>query len=197
MLIEMQEFVGKTTFTGAPQLKSCKSNGLLCGPGGVVNSNWELEGFMMKAAQVCKTWNKAYEKYLKTQTGEIFERVRQNVVSSALDLCDYSKYDDQKPLPDHAQMVHSIYAGRKFLFTMRFNRMKAEGVHELHAFYGVGDRFSTLTLPVSPLCCVADRNRDLWQKEFFRVWRAQQAAAVDEWLGEQHAAFHAEAVQGQ
>jgi hypothetical protein len=30
----------------------------------------------------------------------------------------------------------------------------------------------------------------VWQKEFFRVWRAEQSAAVDQWLGEQHAAFH-------
>jgi len=196
MLLEMQELIGKVTFTGAPQMKSGKASGLLGGPGGVVHSNWELEGYMMKAAQVCKTWNKAYEKYLKTQTGAIFEHVRQDVVSSALDLCDYSKYDDQKPLPNHAQIVHSIYVGGKFLFAMRFKRMKVEGVHELHAFYGVEGKFSALTIPVSPLCCVAERNRDLWQKEFFRVWRAEQSAAVDQWLGEQHAAFRVQEAQG-
>jgi hypothetical protein len=190
MLLEVQDIVGKAIFTGAPQVKVGRSNGLLGVPGGFVRSNWELEAYMMKAARVCKTWNKAYQKHLNAQTGAIFERVRQAVVSSALDICDYSKYDDEKPLPNHAQMVHSFYAGGKLLFAMRFKRMNVGGVHELHVFYGVEGNFSAFTLAVSPLCCVADRNRDLWQKEFFRVWRAEQSAAVDQWLGEQHAAFH-------
>jgi hypothetical protein len=104
----------------------------------------------------------------------------------------YSKYDDCKVLPTHAQMVHSIYCGGKLLFVMKFRRMQVERVHELHAFYGVEGNFSAFTLPVSPLCCVADRNRDGYQKQFFRGWRAEQTAALDQWLGEQHAAFHGE-----
>lgn len=188
--IEMQDIIAKTLFTGAPQLKAGRSKGVFGAPGGVIQTNWELEDHMMRAARVCKAWKQAYETHLKTQTGEIFARVHEDAVSSALDLCDYSKYDDCKVLPNHAQTVHSIYAGGKLLFLMRFRRMQVERVHELHAFYGVEGNFSAFTLPVSPLCCVADRNRDLWQKEFFRVWRAQQTAALDQWLGEQHAVFH-------
>ncbi|MBV5344413.1 MAG: hypothetical protein JZU63_02185, partial [Rhodoferax sp.] len=147
---------------------------------------------MVTAGCVCKTWNKAYQKYLKTQTSEIFEQVRQGAVDSALDLCDYKKYDEYKPLPPHAHMVHYVYAGRKLLFVLRFRRTLAERVHELHAFYGVEGKFSSVAIPVSPLCCVADRNRDLWQQEFFRAWRAEKAAGLDQWLGEQHAACRVE-----
>jgi len=188
----VQDIIAKTLFTGAPQLKAGRSKGVLGAPGGVVQTNWELEDHMMRAARVCKAWKQAYEKHLQTQTGAIFERVRQDVVSSTLDLCDYSKYDDEKPLPTHAQMVHSIYCGGKLLFVMKFRRMQVERVHELEASYGVGDRFSARAITVLPLCCVADRNRDGYQKQFFRGWRAEQTAALDQWLGEQHAAFHGE-----
>ena len=197
MLPEVQEIVAKGTFTGAPQLREWRSSGLLSAPGGVMHCNWELEAYMTKAACVNKMWNKAYQKYLASQTSEIFQRVREDAVKSALDLCDYSKYDEYKPLPNHAQMLHYVYAGRKLLFVLRFRRTLAERVHELHAFYGVKDRFSALTIPVSPICCVADRNRDLWQKEFFRAWRAEKAAGLDQWLGEQHVEFHVEVVEGQ
>jgi hypothetical protein len=190
--IEMQDIIAKTLFTAAPQLKAGRSKGVLGAPGGVIQTNWELEDHMMRAARVCRAWKQAYEKHLQTQTGAIFERVRQDVVNSALDLCDYSKYDDEKPLPTHAQVVHSIYSGGKFLFAMRFKRMQVERVHELEASYGVEGKFCALTIPVSPLCCVAERNRDGYQKKFFHGWRAQQSAAVDQWLGEQHAAFHGE-----
>jgi hypothetical protein len=146
---------------------------------------------MMRAARVCKAWLQAYETHLKTQTAKIFARVHQDVVSSALDLCDYSKYDDEKTLPTHTHVVHSIYCGGKLLFVMRFRRTQVGRVHELEASYGVGARFSARVITVSPLCCVADRNRDGYQKQFFLGWRAQQTATLDQWLGEQHAACEA------
>jgi hypothetical protein len=192
MPLEMQDIVAKTLFTGPPQPKAGRSKGVFGAPGGTVQTNWELEDHMIFAARVCKAWSQAYETHLETQTAKIFARAHQDAVSSALDLCDYSKYDDPYTLPTHAQVVHSIYSGGKLLFVMRFKRTQVGRLHELEASYAVGARVSACAITVSPLCCVADRNRDWWQKEFFRGWRALQTAALDQWLGEQHAAFHGE-----
>jgi len=187
--IEMQDIIAKTLFTGAPQLKAGRSKGVLGAPGGVIQTNWELEDHMMRAARVCRAWKQAYETYLKTQTGEIFARVHEDAVSSGLDLCDYRMYEGH--MPCHAQIVHSIHVGRKLLFSMRFKRTKADGQHELHAFYGVQDGFSSYRLAIPAVCCVALRHRDE-QDAGFQAWRAKKGAAIAQWLGEQHAAFHGE-----
>ena len=189
MLLEMQELIGKVTFTGAAKLKEGRMKGLLGGPGSVVTSNWELEDYMIMAASVCKTWNQAYKKHLAAQTGDIFERVRQGVVDSALDLCDYSKYVPfQNGMPCSAEIVHSIYADRKLLFATRFKRMRLGDQHMLLAFYGL-DVFPTLLIPVATVCCIPEHRRCVLDDGEFDLWRAQQARALDQWLGEQHAVF--------
>ena len=186
MLPEVQEIIAKATFTGAARVKEGRMKGLLGGPGSVVNSNWELEDYMIKAASVCKTWNQAYKKHLAAQTGEIFERVRQGVVDSALDLCDYTKYASfQNGMPCYAEIVHSIYADRKLLFATRFKRTKLGDQHMLLAFYGLEGVFPTLLMQVAPVCCIPAHRRSVLDHGEFDLWRATQAAALDQWLGEQ------------
>ena len=185
MLPEVQEIIAKATFTGAAKVKEGRMKGLLGGPGSVVNSNWELEDYMIKAASVCKTWNQAYKKHLAAQTGEIFERVRQGVVDSALDLCDYTKYASfQNGMPCYAEIVHSIYADRKLLFATRFKLTKLGDQHMLLAFYGLEGVFPTLLMQVAPVCCIPAHRRGVLDHGAFDLWRATQAAALEQWLGE-------------
>ena len=185
MKADVQEIIAKATFTGPAKLKEGRMKGPFGEPASVVTSNWELEDYMIMAAGVCKTWNQAYKKHLAAQTGDIFERVRQGVVDSALELCDYTKYVPfENGMPCYAEIVHSVYADRKLLFATRFKRMKLGNQHMLLAFYGLGGTFPTLTIPVASVCFIPEQFRGVLNQGEFELWRAKQARALDQWLGE-------------
>ena len=201
---DMQNVMAKCIFTGPVAEETVEKKHHLCGfaaPGGNLRTIWHLAPHVGKAALVCRTWNKKYKDYLVTGVGELFQSVCERAVDLALNMCDCDEYSERRFLPQFTRVVWSAYRGEECLFVLRFTRMgsREDDTHELLAQYAVPhDRVFWTMSPRSPVrttklprvCGISIREIEAADLAEFQTWRAEQVAALEGWLGEQHAVFH-------
>ena len=200
---DMQNVMAKCIFTGPVAEETVEKKHHLCGfaaPGGNLRTIWHLAPHVGKAALVCRTWNKGYKDYLVTGVGELFQSVCERAVDLALNMCDCDEYSERRFLPQFTRVVYSAFRGEQCLFTMRFTRMgsRQDDTHELVAVYavpedrvsGMSPRSPVKTIKLPRVCGISVRVIEAAQLAEFRKWRKEQVAALEGWLGEQHAVFH-------
>ena len=200
---DMQNVMAKCIFTGPVAEETVEKKHHLCGfaaPGGNLRTIWHLAPHVGKAALVCRTWNKGYKDYLVTGVGELFQSVCERAVDLALNMCDCDEYSERRFLSQFTRVVYSAFRGEQCLFTMRFTRMgsRQDDTHELVAVYavpedrvsGMSPRSPVKTIKLPRVCGISVRVIETAQLAEFRKWRKEQVAALEGWLGEQHAVFH-------